>query len=875
VQGVAAGACAHARRIFATGLALAALAVAGARAATNLVQYTFDAPGNIVAMQRDNPAAHAITGFAPASGPAGTPVTITGTGFAPTLSGNAVTLSGVAATVSAATATTLSVTVPAGATTGRMAVAVAGNSATSTQDFTVVPPGVPTISGFTPSAGGAGTPVSVVGTNFNPAAGGTTHKLNQSVTTVAAVTPTQLAFNVPPSTGSGRLRVATNAGSATSAVDFIVPPVGVAVADIAATARLVADGAPQSIGLFAFNKTGLFLFDGNPGDWLSLQLGSFVINPAGATLSYAIYKPDNTQLSAGTVSATNQTIHVPQLPVVGTYTLAFRSGSTQVSLDVRLEANRLIPGDGSTLAVAGRAGQSTRALIAGVAGEQKALSIAALATTPAGTSLAYEVTSPTGTTFRKGSAPGQGVTDLLPPFATTGTHAMVLWPTALSTQTSFLLALDAGVALPVDGAPQSVAITVPGAGARLNFAGVAEDNLGLGIGGGAPDAAPGIGSVFSIYKPDGTLLLASSCSASGVRCSANLANLPATGNYAIIVQPWNGATGSMRVWLSRAVTGALASGVAARLALARPGHNGRLAFAGAAGALVAIQVRGVVTAPAGQGLLVQVNRPDGAWHWSLHLTGAGQTLIAPPLPVDGTHTLFVEPESAALGAATATMEILLDPGQGLAIDGPTVASTIALTGAAARYTLAGTAGQHLGVGISNLALGSRADATSTVYRPDGSTLTAFSCAGAVGMCGSNLTKLPATGTYQVLVQPQYGATGTFSATLSTDLPGTLTPGVARLLILDRPGRNGRPTFAGTAGQTLRLSWSGVAIAGTNAYAYAFLYHPDGSTLSGTSFLNGAVGGSDLPALPVTGTYTIFIDPVAGATMNATLMLTAR
>ena len=104
----------------------------------------------------------------------------------------------------------------------------------------------------------------------------------------------------------------------------------------------------------------------------------------------------------------------------------------------------------------------------------------------------------------------------------------------------------------------------------------------------------------------------------------------------------------------------------------------------------------------------------------MRLSGTGQTLVAPPLPVTGTYTLVIEPEAAAQGAATAVMDVLLDPGQALAVDGPTLGSTIVISGASARYTFAGTAGQNLGLGISDLALTPWSDATVTIYAPDGS-----------------------------------------------------------------------------------------------------------------------------------------------------------
>jgi hypothetical protein len=171
-----------------------------------------------------------------------------------------------------------------------------------------------------------------------------------------------------------------------STADFVVPPPTVATADIVAAIRLTANSPAQSQRTRA-HKFGLILFDGNAGDWVSLQLANLAINPAGATLSYAIYKPDNTQLASGTVSSWNLTIHAPQLPAAGTYAVLLKSGTTQVSLDARLETNRALAGDGSALVSASGAGQSTRVLFAGVAGEQKAVSFAALASDPAATPL--------------------------------------------------------------------------------------------------------------------------------------------------------------------------------------------------------------------------------------------------------------------------------------------------------------------------------------------------------------------------------------------------------------------------------------------------------------------------------------------------------
>jgi len=79
----------------------------------------------------------AVTAIAPASGPVGTKVTITGTKFDPTPANNTVLFNTTQATVTAATTTSLEVTVPAGATAGVISVTVGGVTVKSTTSFTI------------------------------------------------------------------------------------------------------------------------------------------------------------------------------------------------------------------------------------------------------------------------------------------------------------------------------------------------------------------------------------------------------------------------------------------------------------------------------------------------------------------------------------------------------------------------------------------------------------------------------------------------------------------------------------------------------------------------------------------------------------------
>lgn len=78
-----------------------------------------------------------VTGFFPPIAGAGVPVTITGSNFSTTTTDNIVTFNGTDATVTAASPTELTVTVPAGATSGPISVKVGPNTVTSAGDLEV------------------------------------------------------------------------------------------------------------------------------------------------------------------------------------------------------------------------------------------------------------------------------------------------------------------------------------------------------------------------------------------------------------------------------------------------------------------------------------------------------------------------------------------------------------------------------------------------------------------------------------------------------------------------------------------------------------------------------------------------------------------
>ena len=83
------------------------------------------------------PATPVITTMSPTAGPVGTTVTINGWNFA---GASSVTFGAVAASFAVNTNTSITATVPAGATTGRIAVTTPSGTATSPSDFKVIQP---------------------------------------------------------------------------------------------------------------------------------------------------------------------------------------------------------------------------------------------------------------------------------------------------------------------------------------------------------------------------------------------------------------------------------------------------------------------------------------------------------------------------------------------------------------------------------------------------------------------------------------------------------------------------------------------------------------------------------------------------------------
>lgn len=158
-----------------------------------------------------------LTSFSPGSGAVGTSVTINGSGFS---SAANVTFNGTYASFTINSDIKITATVPAGATTGPIAVIAAGGIVTSSTSFTVTSSApAPTISSFSPTSGPVGTNVSITGSNFTFASA---VKFNGTSASFAVNSGTSITATVPAGATTGTISVTTPGGTGTSSSSFTV-----------------------------------------------------------------------------------------------------------------------------------------------------------------------------------------------------------------------------------------------------------------------------------------------------------------------------------------------------------------------------------------------------------------------------------------------------------------------------------------------------------------------------------------------------------------------------------------------------------------------------------------------------------------------------
>lgn len=685
-----------------------------------------------------------------------------------------------------------------------------------------------------PSRGRAGDVVTIFGTGFGSLAD-TTVSFNGVSASPTAVSATQITVAVPSGATTGSVSVTSPAGTATSIARFTVPALG---------APTIASVSPNQV---------------KPGDTITVTGTNFDSTVGGTKVLV------NGRYAQ--VSSANATTLTAVVPIVssGVVTVVTPEGSGASSGYLTVTPVPYAPsnigsvvtssiGSSVTINVA-TAGQFGLIQFEATAGRRLAAQVTASSFGNAVQILGPDAAVIGSTTASTGSFADTGI------IARTGTYTVFIAPGGNSPTGSITIKL---VDVPPDltgtivSRASPIALTTTGAGqnATVTFTGVASERVSLTI------LASGFScwnaTIFQPRKP-AQVYFGGLCG-SGMLFTDVLV-LPEAGTYTILFDPSGPFTGTATFTLYDVppdLTGSVAiGGGTVPMTTTAPGQNMSFTFSGTANQSISL-----TTEASGFTCWdMKVLQPNGTTQfYSTSYCGGGtfftDVLI---LPASGTYTVLINPGSFQTGTLKFTLYSVPPDATGtLTVGGSAVPVTTTAPGQNMTLTFNGTANQRINLTTQNSGF---VCWDMKVLQPDGTTqfYSTSYCGG--GTFFTDVLVLPLSGTYTIKINPGGINTGTLTLTLfdvPPDATGTITPGGSAVsLTTTAPGQNMSLTFSGAANQrvSLLLQPNGFACWDTS------VLQPNGTT---QVYVRSDCGSgnffSDVLVLPVTGTYTIRVNP---------------
>jgi hypothetical protein len=356
--------------------------------------------------------------------------------------------------------------------------------------------------------------------------------------------------------------------------------------------------------------------------------------------------------------------------------------------------------------------------------------------------------------------------------------------------------------------------------------------------------------------------------------------------WAGITEPWQlnecifdvGVTGRSEFAVGAAGSELVAPPVAAPIAatplVARTmtaGTNDRLTFDGRAGQAVFVDFI-APTLPSECSPYRLLDPTGKAINTGCNINGVGY-IDRTELTATGQYTVVVDFRPGSTGPVTGRAMARVYVGQDstgtIAPNGDAIAFALEQPGAIARYRFTGTAGQRVFLDVSESSLPHQC---SPLELWDANNRLLGSGCVINGVGDIEGTVLPANGTYSVVVDPNDRTVGTVHMQLfaSQDQRDAITvngqPVVARIA---QPGLVIRYEFAGTAGTSVTLAATKATL--PDQCSPLQLRDPADKLMSSGCVINGS-GEIRPTVLPITGTYTIVVDPSGPATGAVTLTL---
>ena len=757
-----------------------------------------------------------------------------------------------------------------------------------------------------------GPPVTVTTTNsgqnarlvFEGTAGSKVGLIMSGVTisssAVSILNPDGSNLIAPISVGTSGGFMSSSPLPATGTYTILVDPSGTVVGSMTlklldvppdVTGSITPGGPPVTVTTTAAGQKGIFTFAGTTGQRISMRVSGVAMTGGSNSVDVTIKKPDNITLaSISAISSSGSFFDVQTLPAAGNYTVLVSprdtsSGSVTLTLyEVPPDFNGNITAGGLPVTVTTTVpGQNGQLLFNGTAGQRITLNIGDVLLTENGQADVF-IKNPDGTNLTTASFVGSsGKFINTQTLSVTGVYSIFV-NHRLSTAGSLTFTLndvsaDVISTIVPGGPPITVTTTDIGQNVQVTFDGIADQRISMKITGVAMTGGNANVDV-SIKKPDGTNLVTNSfISSSGGYIDTRV--LPVTGTYTILVDPQGTNTGSVTLTLYDVppdITAPIAPGGSSVTVITNtPGQNGQLSFVGLTNQRVMLKISGVaLTGGTINSVTVAIKNPDGTTLQSNIVSSATGFIDTQTLPADGAYTILIDPTNASTGSVTLTLYAVTDDLIGNITPGdPAVTVSTSSAGQNVKLMFEGTANQRVSVRITGVVLtgGTSNRATVAIKKPDGTNL-ASAIVDSAGAFIDTKT-LPVTGTYTLLVDPNDTATGSMTLTLydvPADVSGPIVPGgsVATVTTMT-PGQNAQLTFEGVINQRVSLDITGVSVT-NNGSLTVTIRKPDGTNLAASIVGHNSVGFIDVKILPVTGTYTVFVDPNTFNTTTANLKL---
>lgn len=311
-------------------------------------------------------------------------------------------------------------------------------------------------------------------------------------------------------------------------------------------------------------------------------------------------------------------------------------------------------------------------------------------------------------------------------------------------------------------------------------------------------------------------------------------------------------------------TGRVALGESEILTINNPGNIGLVVFDATAGQSVGVELSNVTLFSG----MVALFKPDGTEVDSISIQDSFLDTL--PLTQTGTYTIMVTSFEGP-GSVTLALNDTTEVSGTIIPDGPPVTVSIITAGRNGRLTFDGTAGQRVFLQASNIQFGSSPEVH--IFSPDGSRLRSEIIGqGETFNDVIDTTILPVTGEYSIVIDPGGQDVGEMTLNLYN-----VPPDLTASLIVDGPvvpiaiafrGQNALLTFTGAAGERFLVRTSN----STLTESQILLLAPNGTTLE---WAGATEKFFETPVLPISGTYTVEVDPIRAATGNISVRLETR